>query len=747
MATSSRYLLLSSSVLLEYVYADRSVINDPGNPFRINTSSYPLWKLVDDRTGIPQILNSDSSEVIQDGLPYGTGNVRNRSWARLPGNRGALLDIDKVVFYNDYDSHLTSTSSLPISFTNPHAPVYDTIKLHLVQGFNFENHKGLTLSVKCKDKNDGEVTLCNLVYLRNDLWETPNPSPFFFAGRVYESFLEVRVLSLYDLIYDYWYGALDGDTIVERITSGVGVKKTQPIQLEFSWIRERSVLDDQDYIDLVSTVEADIPVRDQFETIAAVIQESTSADYVEFYATHNGEIIETFITDLNRSGGDYMILHDLNFFEYVANDDGTYHWVKTDELQISQIDDFDLPKTYRPIVKNGSAQSFRIDYVVRLYNRNDNSQIFKSASLISYAAAKYGRKLKSINLGTNPVQSTIYNKRTIKDFTVIAEKDPLADQTKYITSFIDSQAISVSFQSIGELIDTNSQAAEFAKARSTSDKSRVYENGLAKIFIPETTSFIRFVIHQRNDSGDTLLNLNSIGDLSLAFSSGKGDEVTVPEFPDIFASKGAGEVIFRISDVQAKSILALEDRSFKIFLENEKGDRTFVYGGKFFSIEEYQNLVESDRIAMLEKVNSDQLRTIGELQTQIGSQQDQITDLLSKLTNLSGTLSSDEELIASLKKTIEELRREQVRIDASISSMTDTSSKQTGINKPPKIEPSPSPKDDQSRSNNLQSFMEAELSKNRVSVIKTNATTYETRAMAGATGDRRQTTRGTALVN
>jgi uncharacterized coiled-coil protein SlyX len=268
----------------------------------------------------------------------------------------------------------------------------------------------------------------------------------------------------------------------------------------------------------------------------------------------------------------------------------------------------------------------------------------------------------------------------------------------------------------------------------------VYENGLARIFIPETTSFIRFVIHQRSDSGDTLVNLNSIGDLTLSFSSGKGDELSVLEFPDIFASKGAGEVIFRISDIQAKSILALEDRSFKIFLENEKGDRTFVYGGKFYSIEEYQHLVESDRITMLERSNTEQLLTISELQSQIESQQDQISDLLSKLTNLSGTLSSDEELISTLKKTIEDLRREQAKIHASIDAMSDSSSKETGIKKPQKPETSPRPKD-----NHLQSFMESELSKNRVNVAKTNATSYETKSVSASAGSHQS--RGTALVN
>ncbi len=242
MATSSRFIQLSSSVLMEYIYADQSEINQPSNPYRISTTQSPIRKTKNDYNNQAQILNSDAAEQVFENLPKGTGNVRNRSFAIIEPYRAALLDIDKTIYYNDYDPKLTPSSQLPIIFDTPKAPVYDTIKLHLVQGFNFENTDGLTLTFKISDKTDKKIVICNLVYNKSDLWETMNPAPFFFGGKVYNSYLEVRILSTYNLIYDYWLGVLTGDTVVERITNQVGIKKEQLISAYFSFVSAKTCL-------------------------------------------------------------------------------------------------------------------------------------------------------------------------------------------------------------------------------------------------------------------------------------------------------------------------------------------------------------------------------------------------------------------------------------------------------------------------------------------------------------------------
>jgi len=670
MATSSKYVQLSSSVLMEYIYADNSQVNVSGNPFRISTSVAPIWKMSNTHTNVDQIMNADSAESIVNGSPIGTGNVRNRGFAQIESFKTALLDIDKVVPYNDYDSALTPTSSLPIAFTNAQSPVYDTIRLHLVQGFNFEQNEGLTLTAKIRKKSGKDLVLTNFVYNRSDTFETLNPSPFFFGGRVYDSYVEVRVLSTYWLSYDYWLGTLTGDTVVERITDFDGVLKDQQIQIYFSWVREYSTIDEQSYGIIQDTVAVDLPLRDQFETISAYIDEAENADYVEFYAKYNSEIIEQFILDLNQSGYDFILLHDLVQSEYVYDSTSSqYAWVKTNELQISQTSDYDLPNVYRPVIKNPSATAYKIDYVVRLYNRNDNTQIWKSASLVSYETQKYGRKIGSINLGTNPVKSIIYNKNYVKEIKINKINEPVLGNTKYITSFIDATEISVSFDTIN--LDSNVQGNQNTltninnpSIQNSASTGNIYTNGLARILIPDSVAYLKFVIYQKNAQGiNTPLNLSGIGDIILTFTDNTGDKIEILEYPTNYTSKTRGEIVYRMNEAESKNILNLSNRNFNLYLINDRGDKTFLYNGNFYSPTEWMDLQANNKIVdleyQIEKLtidNNTNLSTIQSQSSQITLLSEQIKSLTTQLGLITSENTSDDATIATQQNTITALQ-------------------------------------------------------------------------------------------
>lgn len=620
MASSSKYIQISSSVLMEYVYSDQSQINVSGNEWRINVNTAPIWKMNNGNNNQVQIMNSDSSEIVQDGLPIGTGNVRNRSFAIVESHKVALLDIDKVIFYNDYDNKLSNTSSLPINFTGQHAPVYDTIKLHLVQGFNFEEHDSLILSVKARRKDGSVFILCNLVYNKTDVWETMNPSPFFFGGRIYNSYLEVRVLSLYNLIYDYWLGTLNGDSVAERITDGIGIMREQPISIYFSFANVLDVIEDQTYLGLVGTKTVDIPVRDQFESIGAYIAESTDGDYIEFYATYSNNIIDTYISDLNNNGYDFIILHDLVISEYVYNSsNSSYSWIKTEDIQLSQINEFDKPNLYRPIIKNSSAISFKIDYTVRMYNREDNSQVWKTSSIISNSASKYGKIMKSINLGITPIQTKIYNKKVVKDISINRITEPVINNTKYVTSFSNNSNISITSENIN-LTEGNTSSTVVNTPNSLQSGSSnlpVYTNGLGRIVIPNSATYLKFTIFQKDNGANKVMNLSGLGALNLVFTSNSGEEIEIDEFTSKYTSKGNGEVVFRISADDSKKILEYKDKIFKIFLTNESGDKTFLYSGTFYSIKEFNELSKSDKITLLESQLESLNKILAEQQTAI----------------------------------------------------------------------------------------------------------------------------------
>lgn len=645
MATNSKFIQLTSSVLMEYIYADQSAINTAGNPFRISTSTAPIWLSENKHNGEDIVLNGDNSEYIQSGLPIGTGNVRNRAYAYVDSYKCALLDIDKLVPYNDYDPDLTPSVNLPISFTTPQAPVYDTIRLHLVQGFNFESYRGLNLNVKILRKDGKAINLLNWVFNREDTWEILNPNSFFFGGRVYDSYIEVRVLSLYNLIYDYWLGVLTGDTVVERITRQIGIKRDQQIQIGFSWIREYKEIDGQDYSFLYDSVQVDIPTQDQFENIAAFIQESTSGDYIEFYGTYKGSIINQFILDLNRNGYDFILLHDLTIFEYIFDSSsGQYYWVKTDDLQISQIDNYEEPNLYRPVIKNPSAIAYKIDYVVRLYNRNDNSQIWKRSSLISENPSKFGRKLLQLNIGANPIQSTIFNKNVIKEVQINRIVEPVLDNTKYITSFLDNTLISISYESVNPSANQNignqNSLTNINNPYNSSIAGSIYANGLGRILVSDSECFLKFVIYQKDPKTGTnqAMNLSGIGDLILSFVSDTNENLDILEFPSTFTSKSSGEIVFRLTEPQSRQVLAFTNRQFRIFLKNQKNERTFLYNGKWYNQNEWMNIAESNQVAKLEAELAKMSSINTQLQAQLKLQSDSIEQLNSNISVLNKQL-------------------------------------------------------------------------------------------------------------
>lgn len=643
MATSSKFVLLNDAVLMEYIYADQDQINVPGNEFRIPTTTAPLWKTQNLHTGESQILNDDASGIIQDGLPIGTANIRNHSYAQISNSKIAELDINRIVFYNDYDSDLTQSASLPISFNTGKSPVYDTIRFHLVQGFNFQGNEAFAASVKAKKRDGKNLILSNTLYSKSDAWETLNPSSFIFGGRVYDSYVEVRVLSLYNLIYDYWYTTLDGDSVAEKISDGSGFIQSQNIQIEFRWLNNPTFVDGQNYMTFYEGVQVEIPTKDQFESISAYIGESNDGDYIEFYGKYNNDIIENFILDINKSGYDYMLLHDLVVSEYVYDQtSATYAWVQTADVQLSQVDNYDIPNTFRPVIKNTNAISFKVDYILRLYNRNDNSQIWKTSSMISGKVNKYGKVLKAINLGSNPIQLKVYNQLVSKEIKLQRVIDPIISNVKYLTSFTDNNAISIAWDNIST--GTTAGAGTVERVIQNGTTLRIFPQSLGRIMVSKGTSYIRFTMYQTKNNANSILDLSGLGDVILGFGSNTDESISFEEFPTTAADKAKGQVVFRLNETQATNVLGLKDREFNLYIRNEKGttagltgatavnitntaaanaanakgEKQLLYTGKFYSSSEYAKLAELDRIEEL-------LGTINEKDGQISRQEGIIT--------------------------------------------------------------------------------------------------------------------------
>jgi uncharacterized coiled-coil protein SlyX/uncharacterized protein YwbE len=311
-------------------------------------------------------------------------------------------------------------------------------------------------------------------------------------------------------------------------------------------------------------------------------------------------------------------------------------------MQISQTDNYGEPNFYRPVIKNPSAISYKIDYVIRLYNRNDNSQIWKKSSMISQSPAKFGRKLLQLNIGANPIQSTIFNKNIVKEVQINRIIEPVLDNTKYITSFLDNTLVSVSYESInpgGDEIQFNT-IPSINKAYKSSVSGTIYANGLARILISDSECFLKFVVYQKDQKSgkDVAMNLSGIGELILSFVSDTNENLDILEFPSTYTSKSNGEIVFRLTHPQSQQVLAFTNRQFRLFLKNPKGETTFLYNGKWYNQTEWMNIAEANQVAKLEAELSKMTSINTQLQGQLKIQSDTITKLNATIAALNKQL-------------------------------------------------------------------------------------------------------------
>jgi hypothetical protein len=190
--------------------------------------------------------------------------------------------------------------------------------------------------------------------------------------------------------------------------------------------------------------------RDIYDNLYAQVIQSTNGDYFELSGEVAGSSMENLIGQLNSSGGNYVVFHEVSVTEQV----GAVFSQTSFQVFTQKGPNFDEPILFRPIIKNANtAVSFNINYILRLYNTVDATQIIKNASLTSFETQKYGRQMLQINLGVVPTVANVYNqinndtgKQLVIGTAVPADSnvntseqitEKLVVKTSYVTTFRD----------------------------------------------------------------------------------------------------------------------------------------------------------------------------------------------------------------------------------------------------------------------------------------------------------------------
>jgi len=433
---SSRFISISEQILIEYVYTSQST------PTTFNTATYPIELMRDTNTKGTYFFNTDSVSATM-------GNYRDISAVsnNAAKTQYVSLDTDIGVPYNDFSPALTDSADLLQTFSPELDVAYDKIKIHFVAGFNFEGFDGIVFEALAPRRDSVMLNLASINFLKTDT-PTFSPEPLLLADRLYATFIEWRVPSLFFI--NNLFSAADPNGVAYKITEGKGFLSTPPITLRASGIYQTITENAYSFYEMQEINSASILSRDIYDNSYAQVVQSDNGDYFELSGQVTGSTFSNFIAQLNSSGGQYVVFHEISVTEQVGQ-----VFTQTSFQVITQDTEFDEPVLFRPIIKNANkAVSFSINYVLRLYNKADATQIIKNAKLTSFEPQVYGPNMIQVNLGVVPTVANVYNRinndtgkqivigggsgaETLNVDTTEQIVEKLVVKTSYVTTFRD----------------------------------------------------------------------------------------------------------------------------------------------------------------------------------------------------------------------------------------------------------------------------------------------------------------------
>jgi len=433
---SSRFIQISEQILIEYVYTSQAT------PTTFNTATYPIELMRDANTKGTYFFNTDTVSATM-------GNYRDISAVSNNANKTQYvsLDTDIGVPYNDFSPELTDSANLLQTFSPQLDVAYDKIRIHFISGFSFEGYDGIVFEALAPRRDGVMLNLASINFLKLDT-PTFNPEPLLIADKLYATYIEWRVPALFFM--NNLFDAADPNGVAYKITEGKGFLGTPAITLKASGIFQTITENAYSFYEMQEINSVSILNRDIYDNLYAEVKQSDAGDYFELSGQVTGSTFSNFIAQLNSSGGNYVVFHEISVTEQVGQ-----VFSQTSFQVISQDSLYDDPVLFRPIIKNAnSAVSFSISYVLRLYNRADATQIIKNAKLTSFEAQKYGPQMVQINLGVVPTVANVYNQinndtgkqlvvgggggaETLNVDTTEQIVEKLVVKTSYVTTFRD----------------------------------------------------------------------------------------------------------------------------------------------------------------------------------------------------------------------------------------------------------------------------------------------------------------------
>lgn len=558
-STTSKYVQLTPYLVMEYMYADQpnpeTYFVSTGNP----TVSYD--KLINGIIKGPGGTASNDVQNFNQSQNYNvTKNTSLNSVVKVSDNSYITLDPNYIIPFNDFSPDLTSSANLPVIFSSNFSITYDSVRYHILAGYNLGNIDGIILGVDFLDV-DGSYVTFSQIFIDSGFASqyTLNPSPLMIGINSYDKYFEVKIPSLLFLNNQYISSQTPNLTPSSLLSkSGNGFVVGSPMRVRVYEILNTTLTAGYATYgaNLVATLS--LESEDPFANIGALIAPADTGDFFEFFGTDNNGFIEDFILFQNSIGNQYYIQNNIEVLELIGT-----ALIQTANFFTIQTNAYNIPNLYRPIVRNpGIAASFTLRYTMTLVNSADQSRVTRIASFTSSSPARYGPYIAPLQLQNLPQAQKIYNKLATETNITVPNSNPTPRTIiKYSNVFYERSLVNTTLTNL--VVKGNTITS--ADGGVVQDQT-VYGLGQAYIYISPFDSFYKFTFYKQGPAGNTqLIDLESSGTYFMVFINNSNMKVSAPSIDNKnIANPAKGELAFKVSETLSTEILQFTNRKYYI---------------------------------------------------------------------------------------------------------------------------------------------------------------------------------------
>jgi len=558
----SKYVQLNDFLLLEYEF------NREDNYTQLtagSTTPYSAHTLLGTKqfftVGGTGICNTDL------GLQSVPVNAKRSTWYVNPDNVAS------------YDTYFDIKAPIPQD-----EYLFDTVKVHIVSGYNFDDIAGFLLQLRAETSTGEMVDLSNFTWIKQVQGNSVlkfSSQPLYLGNRFYDKYVEFKIPSIGQL------GGKSGAT-AEPIEDEFLIKALSDVYIQYS-----TITDINNYQFTISErVETQLPVQSNADNFNCYIAESTEGDYIEFYATWNFMIIGEYMGDIesgriplftsnnpndnfeqfNEQYGatnKWVVMHDIQVYEHIP----PTTTVLSQRFQFTQEDGFMNPNRFRPVLANSDIDSsYSIDYICRLMNRMDGSQIIRKASFSSPNPKKYGKFFTRINVD-NYIPYKVFNRIPGEVPNIV--QGTAVPKVKYTKVFYDTTNV---------VLNMNNE---------------VIPQGTGPLFLKNSDSMYKLKFEKLNTSTQPVervnVDLSGVYTYSLVFVLDDKTILKVYATGDQNMNPTLGELTFKLTADQVNTLLQQTNNAYSIMVENPDGTKYTFYQGVYFSYSDFSQVAEQYR--------------------------------------------------------------------------------------------------------------------------------------------------------